>query len=174
MPHTIDRARIESFIHEVARAVHWPTRVYFVGGATAVLVGWRESAVTLNVHCVGDEELGPTLSRLKESLGIPIGLASPDRFIPQLPGWEERSIFIVREGAVDFFHYDPYSQALAKLERGFSRDLEDVREMFARGLVDPEKLVDRFEAIVLDLPRYPAIDAESFAAALDGAIEAVG
>ena len=37
--------------------------------------------------------------------------------LPSLPGWRERSLFIDRHGRLDFYHYDPYSQALAKLER---------------------------------------------------------
>jgi hypothetical protein len=54
-----------------------------------------------------------------------IELAAPDDFIPPLPGWEEWSIFIARRGKIDFYHYDLYAQALAKIERGHARDLAD-------------------------------------------------
>lgn len=167
----VDRARVEAFMAELGRAVHWPTRIYFLGGATGVLLGWRESTVALDLHPVGDEELGPTLCRLRDSLGIPIDLIPPDRFIPAIPGWEERSLFIGRDGPVDFFHYELASQALAKVERGFSRDLADVREMLARGLIERAKLLDLFEAIVPELVKYPAVDAESFIGGLEGALE---
>lgn len=40
-----------------------------------------------------------------------------DDFIPSLPGWRDRSVFIARHGAVDFYHYDCSAQALAKVER---------------------------------------------------------
>jgi hypothetical protein len=70
------------------------------------------------------------LPRLKEQLGTNLELAAPDDFIPALPGWGDRSRYIGREGVVDFFHYDPYGQALAKIERGHAQDLADVREMF--------------------------------------------
>jgi hypothetical protein len=33
----------------------------------------------------------------------------------------------------DVHHFDPYSQALSKVERGFEQDLEDVRQMLERG-----------------------------------------
>jgi hypothetical protein len=32
--------------------------------------------------------------------------AAPSHFIPELPGWETRSLFIAREGLVSFYHYD--------------------------------------------------------------------
>jgi len=53
----------------------------------------------------------------------------PPDFIPELPGWRERSRFAFTEGKVDVYHFDAYSQALAKLERGLERDLLDVRAM---------------------------------------------
>jgi hypothetical protein len=48
------------------------------------------------------------LPHLKEELDINIELACPDQFIPALPGWRERSLFVRREGPLEFFHYDPY------------------------------------------------------------------
>ena len=57
------------------------------------------------------------LRRLKEELEINIELASPDDFIPALDGWQGRSVFIARHARIDFFHYDFYAQALAKIER---------------------------------------------------------
>lgn len=38
-------------------------------------------------------------------------------------------------------HFDPYLQALSKLERGFDQDLEDVRAMRERKLIDPSVCV---------------------------------
>ena len=40
-----------------------------------------------------------TLPALKERLHINIELASPDNFIPEVPGWQERSRFIRKEGS---------------------------------------------------------------------------
>jgi len=59
-----------------------------------------------------------------------------DHFIPELPGWQDRSPFIERKGTVSFHHYDFYAQALAKIERGHAQDEADVDEMMRRGAVD--------------------------------------
>ena len=76
-----------------------------------------------------------------------VELASPGDFIPELPDWRERSPFIVREGSLFFHDYDFYSQALSKLERRHARDVEDVIQMHARGLIDPGRLREFFAAI---------------------------
>ena len=78
--------------------------------------------------------------RLKEELQLNVEIASRAHFIPELPGWRDRSVLIERQGLVSFFHYDPYSQALAKIERGHAKDLTDVQELLARGLVEPKRL----------------------------------
>ncbi|MGH9334926.1 MAG: DUF6036 family nucleotidyltransferase, partial [Vicinamibacteria bacterium] len=102
------------------------------------------------------------IPRLKESLQLNVELASPSDFIPELPAWQDRSRFIAREGKIDFFHYDFYSQALSKLQRGHAKDLEDVEHMLRDGLVEPEKALSLFEAIEPRLYRFPAIDPASF------------
>ncbi len=93
---------------------------------------------------------------------INLELAAPSDFIPELPGWRERSVFIARHGQLDFYHYDFYSQALAKIERGYDRDLDDVRQMLGAGLIRREKLAESFAQIRPMLLRYPAIDAATF------------
>jgi len=94
-------------------------------------------------------------------------LAAPDQFIPEVPGWQDRSLYIAREGRIAFYHYDFYSQALAKIERGHSLDLEDVRKMLETGLVDRQELLYRFEQIEPRLHQHPAIDPVSFRHALE-------
>jgi hypothetical protein len=61
-----------------------------------------------------------------------------------------------------FFHYDPYSQALAKIERGHDRDTGDVRSLLDLGLIDKDRLLEYFLAIEKELIRYPAIDPGTF------------
>jgi hypothetical protein len=102
------------------------------------------------------------LALLKEREAVNIKLASPDDFIPEIPGWRERSLFIDRRGIVDFYHYDLYAQALAKIERGHTRDLADAESMVAAGLVDRAKLLKLFAQIESGLIRYPAVDAQVF------------
>ena len=102
------------------------------------------------------------IARAKDALDVNIELAAPDDFIPPLPGWRERSRFIVRHGRVDYYHYDFHAQALAKIERGHELDLFDVGEMARRSLIRPERLAELFDAIQPALERYPAIDPPSF------------
>ena len=78
-----------------------------------------------------------------------------------LPGWVERSVFIARHGSLEFFHYDFYSQALAKIERFHSRDQGDVAQMLAAGLVKRERLLELFRIVEPNLIRFPAIDADA-------------
>jgi hypothetical protein len=118
-----NRERIERLMHELAAGVHSPGRVYFTGGVSAVLLGWRE--MTMDVDLKADPEPAgffETLPRLKDALDINIELAATDQFVPTLTGWRERSIFIAQHGLLMFHHYDFYSQALAKIERGHVRD----------------------------------------------------
>ncbi|CAN5836043.1 hypothetical protein BH23ACT12_BH23ACT12_15820 [soil metagenome] len=159
----------------LGRTVREPTSIYFTGGVTAILHGWRDATIDIDLKVLPDSDaVLREFPKLKELLGINVELAAPDHFIPQLPGWQERSLFIGRRGSVTFLHYDPYSQALSKIERGHDRDLIDVTSMFADGLVDGKRLFELYEGIEPDLFRYPAIDPASFRRAVLEALEAVG
>ncbi|MCC7383735.1 MAG: hypothetical protein IT384_17975 [Deltaproteobacteria bacterium] len=138
-------------------------RVYLTGGSSAVLIGWRGSTVDVDLK-LDPEPAGAfeAIGRLKDELGLNVELASPDDFIPVLAGWDARSQFIERHGAIDFYHFDFPSQALAKIERGHHQDLEDVKEMVRRGLVTRAELRETFDQIRPLLIRYPAIDVDAF------------
>ncbi len=68
--------------------------------------------------------------------------------------------------AIDFYHYDLYSQALAKIERGHGRDLMDVDAMLDRSLVTRVILWKLFLDIEAELVRFPAIEPAAFRAAV--------
>jgi hypothetical protein len=147
-------------------------RLYFTGGATAVLFGWRLSTVDVDIKLEPESDrLFRALPRIKEKLELNVELAAPDQFIPELPGWQERSAFIAREGRLSFYHYDFYAQALAKIQRGHSQDRLDVRQMLDRELIDREELRRRFEEIEPRLYRYPAIDPAAFRRAVEAALQ---
>lgn len=147
----------------LSRPADRETNAYFTGGATAVLMGWRESTIDVDVRFEPEpDSVLRAIPDLKERLRINIEFASPADFIPVLPDWERRSTFIEAQGRVSYFHFDLYAQALAKIERGHRQDLEDVGEMVERGLIEPSECVSYFEAIEPDLYRYPAVDAGSF------------
>lgn len=134
MRRPVDAERIRRLMRELGHEAETDVRLYFTGGATAVLFGWRMSTIDVDVKLEPDtDRLLRALPRIKDTLQINIELASPDQFIPELPGWHERSTFIAREGRLSFYHYDFYAQALAKIERGHAQDRLDVREMVLTG-----------------------------------------
>ena len=172
MREKVSAEAIERFMKTLGRAGKTNARIYFVGGVSAVLLGWRESTIDIDLKLVPEaSEILKALPDLKERLQVNVELASPDDFIPAVPGWEERSGFIAREGSVDFFHYDFYAQALAKIERGHSTDLLDVRQMIERGLIEPSRLLEYFSRIEDQLYKYPAIDAKSYRKAVEGFVK---
>jgi hypothetical protein len=162
-----DLAKLKAFMIALGEQVRGGGRIYLTGGATALLYGWR--AMTIDIDLKPDPEplgLFEALARLKDQLDINVELACPDQFIPAIPGWRERSLFIARHGWIEFFQYDPYGQALFKLERRHDRDLLDVRSMLRAKLITRDRLREMFTLIKLQLIRYPAIDPASFETAV--------
>jgi hypothetical protein len=158
-------------MRELGRVACAPVRVYLTGGSTAVLSGWREATIDVDLRFEPEaDELLRSLPALKERLGVNIELASRPDFIPELPCWRERSPFLFREGRVQVHHFDLYSQALSKIERGFGQDLADVRCMIASGVVESPRLRELYEAIEPELYRYPAINPPAFRQKLDAAL----
>lgn len=170
-----DAEAIRRFARALGREARVPARVYLVGGATAVLEGWRAMTVDLDLAIEPDDEILRLIAGLKERLGVSVELAAPADFLPELPGWRERSPFLFREGVVEFFHYDLYAQALAKLRRGLGQDEVDVAAMLSAGLVVPARLGELFAAVADQLYRFPAVDSAGLAravAALGGSTDA--
>jgi hypothetical protein len=167
----VDEQRIRALARELGRVALAPVRIYLTGGSTAVMEGWRGSTIDVDLRFEPEaDELLRQLPSLKERLGINIELASPPDFIPELPGWRERSPLLFREGRIAVHHFDLYSQALSKIERGFEQDLLDVRSMLASGLVEPARLLGLYDAIEPELYRYPAIDPPLFRRKLEAAL----
>jgi hypothetical protein len=158
-----DPEKVRALLAELGRRSRGPGRVYLVGGATALLEGWRASTVDVDLK-LDPEPAGifEAIAELKDELDVNVELASPDQFLPPLPDWRERSPFIARHGQVEFFHYDLRGQALAKLARAHGRDLADVRAMLERGLVRAADLLAALDGIRPRLVRYPALDAAAF------------
>ncbi len=77
---------------------------------------------------------------------------------------------MLQEGGLTVRHFNLYSQALAKIERGFTQDLEDVASMLEHGLVQRTRAIELFEEIEPLLFRYPAIDPGSFRAKIEHAL----
>ncbi len=175
MRHPVDETGIRALARELGRVGRGPLRIYLTGGSTAVIEGWRAATVDVDLRFEPEaDEVLRALPALKERLEISIELASPPDFIPPLPGWRERSPFLFRDGRVEVYHFDLYSQALSKIERGFEQDLADVRTMIARGFVEPVRLRELYETIESELYRYPAIEPSAFRRKLEAALGAEG
>ncbi len=167
----VDESRLRELARRLGRVARTPTRIYLTGGASAVLEGWRGSTADVDLRFEPDfDELLRELPALKEDLGVSIELASPPDFIPELPGWRERSPLVFREGNVAVHHFDFYSQALSKIERGFGQDLDDVKRMIESGLVRPAQLRELYGTIEPELYRYPAIDPPAFRRKVEAAL----
>jgi hypothetical protein len=163
-----DSTRIERFMRALGQAAQTEGRVYLTGGATAVLHGWRETTIDVDIKLIPDrDELLRAIPRLKEELDLNVELTAPSDFIPLPEGWQSRSPLIRREGKLSFHHFDPVAQALSKAERGHDQDRRDVQEMIDRGLVDPAEARAQFEAIEPELYRFPAIDPAKFRDAVE-------
>ena len=164
MRERLTEPRLRAFMRELGSHAHDYGRVYLTGGASAVLLGWRETTLDVDLKLIPDSDrLLHAIAALKESLRINVELAAPDDFIPALPGWEDRSPFIVMQGKLSFHHYDFYAQALAKIQRDHALDRADVQQMIATGRVDRARLLELFEAIEPQLFRFAAINPARFA-----------
>jgi len=158
-----DAERIRRFMRVLGRAADGDGACYLTGGATAVLVGWRRTTIDVDIQL---EPLSDALLRaipqIKDDLRVNVELVSPGDFIPLASGWESRNVFVAQEGRLGFYHFDPYSQALAKLERAHVQDLEDVRAMVDRGLVEPAFALACFDEVESELYRFPAVDPRAY------------
>lgn len=168
MRRSTDAALVRDLVRELGGLAREPATVYLVGGTTAVLEGWRQTTLDIDLHLEPEiEVILRAIPALKERLDVNIELASPLDFLPALPGWRDRSMFVSQEGRLTVRHFDLYAQALAKLERGFDQDRQDVGAMIERGLVDVSELRRLLEAIEPELYRFPAVNPESLRGAVD-------
>lgn len=146
----------------------------FVGGGTAVLMGWRDSTIDVDLYAA-DDAVFHDVQAIKERLELNIEFARPEDFVPPLAGSGNRHIFIETIGTVGFYHYDPYAQLLSKVVRGFDRDMQDARSFLRSGMVDAK----RFRSLVEDIPdeayaKYPALSRREIQEAVDTFLAKVG
>jgi len=163
MRRSVSIETLKQFMQELAAAARSSGKVYFTGGATALLLGFRDQTIDIDLKLDPEPEGAfEAIAELKNRLDLNVELASPDDFIPAAADWRERSRHITTIGRLQFFHYDLSLQALAKLERGHAQDLEDVASFLRGGYVTPNELKARFAQIEPGLLRYPAIDPPQF------------
>jgi hypothetical protein len=159
---------------ELATKAKGPGKVYFTGGATALLLGLREQTIDIDLK-LEPEPAGvfEAIADLKNRLDLNIELASPDDFIPAPKDWQERSVPIASIGQLHYFHYDFTMQALAKLERGHDQDLQDVGRLMQHGHVTTDGIRRTFAEIEPAMIRYPAIEPTLFRQKVDLFLSAI-
>ena len=176
MRESVDRKRLLAFMKRLAESAPRGRRfrVFVVGGGTAVAQGWRESTIDVDLYA-DHEGVFVDIQRIKELQQINVEFARPEHFVPPLAGADGRHIFIATFGAVSFFHYDPYSQLLSKVVRGFRRDLEDAHHFIDAGLVDAARFRDLVDAIPEAVfAKYPALSREAVLNAVQTFLGSVG
>jgi hypothetical protein len=174
MRSNVDPQKIEQLMNILGKEARGLGCIYFTGGASALLIGWRNSTVDIDIR-LDPEPPGifQAIAKLKQELNINIELASPQDFLPPLPSWRDRSVFIKREGAISFYHYDFTAQALSKLSRGYNRDMDDVRAMYQQKLFSLEELHDCFKVIEPELIRFPSINPDTLRSRVEQFIESL-
>lgn len=162
--------RIREFLRALGRRTPQPARVYLAGGATAVLLGWRDATIDVDLALAGPGQDGllRAIPTLKDELELNVELATPADFIPVPAGWQERGRFEAQEGLLAIYHVELLWQALAKIHRGHRQDLADAHAMVRLGLVDADAIQSAFERIAPELFRFPNIDPPSFRRAVLG------
>jgi hypothetical protein len=168
----VDQEKIERLMQALGREARGSGSIYFTGGASALLIGWRSSTVDVDIR-LDPEPAGifQAIAKLKQELNINIELASPQDFLPPLPGWRNRSVFIAKKGQISFYHYDFTAQALSKLSRGFERDFNDVQAMYEQKLFSLRDLRSGFEAIVPELIRFPSLNPDVLRSRVENFVE---
>jgi hypothetical protein len=157
---------------ELAAASRSPGKVYFTGGATALLLGLRQQTIDIDIKFEPEPKGAfEAIAFLKNKLDVNVELAAPSDFIPATPDWQQRSLFIAAIGQLEFYHFALAFQALAKLERGHAQDLKDVSDLVKGRFVSPKELRDLFHQIEPMLVRYPAIDPGQFSVKVETFLE---
>ena len=151
----VDAARIHAFLTALGTRFRHPGRVYLVGGSTIVLEKLRAQTMDIDLtYDVAPAYLGEfidTIRRLKDELDVNVEEVSPAHFIPLPEGHAGRARYLGRYGSLDAYHFDPYSTALSKIDRGTEKDFDDVRAMLRSGLIAWSRLEECYASIV---PRF--------------------
>ncbi len=152
MRQSVDRERIRAFFKKLGERFHRPARLYMVRGTTLVFERLRQQTLDLDLAIEvspGDHgELIGAIRDLKNSLSTNVEEASPGDFIPLPAGYQNRHQFVERFENIDVFHFDLYSTALSKIERGQTQDYDDVLALLQAGKIDWTQLEEFFKEIL--------------------------
>ena len=92
MARLLDRERLQQFLEALGGACRGPGVLYLTGGATALLEGWRDSTVDVDLKLDPEPEgVFAAIARIKKELEVNVELASPADFLPELGDWRSQS-----------------------------------------------------------------------------------
>jgi hypothetical protein len=153
-----DRDKLRDFLQKLSERITGPGTIYLVGGSSALALSLRDRTIDIDLK-LDPEPPGAfqAIARLRDEIWVNIKLAWPAQFIPELPGWRDRSIYVTQLRDLTVKHYDFYSQVLSKVQRGHDRDVADVNGFVRSGLVFPEELYRLFSEVRDQFIRYPAV-----------------
>lgn len=126
----VDRPTLETFLARLGASFARPGRLYLVGETSHVFEGWRERTEQLTFAA----DVAPTdrpafeeaVRSLQAQLGIPMLEESPGDVIPLPAGHQARARPAGMFGALEVYHFDPYSVAFRLIARGDEPDYHAV------------------------------------------------
>src|SRR3954464_2817480 len=94
---------LQQFMKELAAAARTPGKDYLTGGATALLLGFRDQTIDIDIK-LDPEPAGAfeAIAGLTNSLDVNVVLPSPDDFIPPAADGRERGRHIASYGKLQF------------------------------------------------------------------------
>ncbi|MBI3359638.1 MAG: hypothetical protein HY023_00830 [Chloroflexi bacterium] len=153
-----DAQEILDFLRRLGQCYRHAGVVYLVGGSSLILVAAKESTfdIDLKIEVAPEhhDEFIRCVRRLSAEMELSIEQASPDEFLPLPAGYEDRRRYVGRYAALDVFHFDFYSVALGKLQRGNEKDYNDVVSMIRAGVIELGNLEQYFREVLPKLEAY--------------------
>lgn len=151
----VGASEIRRFLDALGREFHGQARLCLVGGASLVFEGLRTETldidISIEVEPAEHGRLIQAIRALKDRLHVNVAEANPADFIPLPTGARHRDEWIGEFGRIQVYHFDPYSTALSKIDRGTDKDLADVEALLRAKRIDFETLRRCYEEI---LPRF--------------------
>lgn len=164
----VDKGQIENFLKNLGRAFRKPGRIYLVGGAALVHMGIRSGStqdIDVDVRAADEDEMMESIRQLKDKMQVNVEFASPGDFIPLPKQWEQHAKYVGRYGTIDVFYFDFYSIALSKIQRGSTRDINDVKLLLQQGIITLPELDTAYNEILPQVGKRPygRLDPKQFA-----------
>jgi hypothetical protein len=135
-----ERARIDRFLRTLGRRLRHPVRLYLVGGAIVVDLGFRNATLDVDYVVEADDpraldEFEQLIPSLKNELRLNVEPASPADFLPVPPNVLGRARYVRTYGNLSVYYYDLPTTIISKIARGTERDLADVESLVRSGQV---------------------------------------